>query len=123
MPPGLVHAIDLCERHQSVAKSKEREDIEMLAGLRHDAVGGGHHEDHAVHAARAGDHRLDEALVTGHVDDAHLQVPDAAGGIAQVDRHAPLFFLLQAVGVAAGQRLHEGRLAVIDVSGGAEREV
>ena len=74
LPPRVVHPIDLRQRHQSVAKSQEGEDVEMLAGLGHDAVVGGHHQDHAVHAARPGDHRLDETLVAGHVDDAHLQV-------------------------------------------------
>ena len=106
-----------------VANSQQGEDVEVFAGLGHDAVVGGHHQDHAVHAARPGDHGLDEVLVTGHVDDADLQVGDAAGGIAQVDRHAPFFLLLQAVGLAAGQRLHQRGLAVVDVPGGAQGDV
>src|SRR5690606_11910982 len=38
----------------------------------------------------------------------------------EVDRHPALDFLLEAVGIDAGQRLHERRLAVVDVSGGAD---
>ena len=50
-------------------------------------------------------------------------VGDLAGGEAQVDRHAPLFLLLEPVGVAAGQALDQRRLAVVDVAGRAERDV
>jgi hypothetical protein len=42
---------------------------EVLAGLRHHAVVGGHHQERQVDAGGAGHHRLDEALVPGHVDD------------------------------------------------------
>ena len=118
-----VDAVDLRQRHEAVADAQQGEDVEVLAGLGHDAVVGGHHEDHAVHAAGAGDHGLDEVLVAGHVDDADLHVGDRAGGEAQVDRHAPLFLLLQPVGLAAGERLDQGGLAVVDVAGRAEGDV
>ena len=93
----------------------------MLAGLRHHAFVGGDDQQGEVDAADAGQHVLDEALVAGHVDDAHLL---AAGqlqpGEAEVDGHAPLLLLLEAVGVDARERLHEGRLAVVDVAGRAD---
>ena len=41
-------------------------------------------------------------------------------GKTQVDRHLALFFLAQAIRVNAGQGVHQGRLAVIDVAGGAD---
>ena len=41
---------------------------------------------------------------------------------AELDRDAALALLGQAVGVDAGQRLDQHRLAVVDVAGGAERE-
>ena len=40
----------------------------VLAGLRHRAVGGGHHQDRAVHLGRTGDHVLDVVGVTRAVD-------------------------------------------------------
>ena len=43
-------------------------------------------------------------------------------GEAQVDRHAPPLLLGQAVGVDAGERVDERRLAVVDVAGGADYE-
>ena len=106
-----------------VANAQQREDVEMLAGLRHDAVVGGDDQDHAVHAGGAGDHRLDEVLVAGHVDDADFQVGDRAGGEAEVDRHAPLFLLLEPIGLAAGQAFDQGGLAVVDMPGGSQGDV
>jgi hypothetical protein len=40
----------------------------VLLGLRHRAVGGGDHEDRAVHLGRTGDHVLDVVGVPGAVD-------------------------------------------------------
>ena len=44
-------------------------------------------------------------------------------GKAQLDRDPALLFLLQAVGVDAGDRPHQGRLAVVDVAGGAQNDL
>ena len=41
-------------------------------------------------------------------------------GIAEVERDAARLLLRQAVGVHAGERLHQGGLAVVDVAGGAD---
>ena len=111
------------KRHDAVANAQQREDVEMLAGLGHHAVVGGHDEDDGVHAAGPGDHGLDEVLVAGHVDDADLRVGDLAGGEAEFDRHAPLFLLLEPVGFAAGQALDQRGLAVVDMAGRAEGDV
>ena len=99
---GLTRS-DLGEGDQAVADAEEGEDLEVFAGLRHDAVVGGDDEDHRVHAAGASHHGLDEILVARHVDDADLPVGDGAGGEAELDRHAALFLLLERVGVAAGE--------------------
>ena len=116
-------AVDLRQGHDAVPDAQQGEDIQVFAGLRHHAVVGGHDEDHAVHAAGAGDHGLDEVLMAGHVDDADLHVGDLAGGEAEIDRHAPLFFLLQPVGFAAGEAFHQRGLAVVDMTGRAERDI
>ncbi len=41
----------------------------MFVGLGHGAVGGGDHHHEAIDPGRAGDHRSDEALVPGDIDD------------------------------------------------------
>ena len=69
---GRGDAVDFGQGDQAVADAQQGEDVQVLAGLRHDAVVGGDDEDHAVHAAGAGDHGLDEILVARHVDDADL---------------------------------------------------
>ncbi len=93
----------------------------MLAGLGHHPLVGGDDEQGRVDAAHAGKHVLDEVDVAGHVDDAHrLAVWQRQPGEAQVDGHLPRLFLGQPVGVDAGQRQHQGRLAVVHVACGAD---
>ncbi len=69
--PHLLHPlrldpVDLGQRHQRPADTEQFDDRQVLAGLRHQAVVGGHHQQHAIDAAGAGQHVVDEALVAGH---------------------------------------------------------
>ena len=108
----------------------------MLAGLGHGPVGGGDHEDGAVHLGRAGDHVLDVVRVARAVD---VGVVARAGLVLDVgdgDGDAPLALLgsvvdgvegavlgtaleRQVLGDGRGQR----RLAVVDVPDGAHVDV
>ena len=58
----LVH-VDDQRRHADLAGEQN-----VLAGLRHRAVGSGHHQDGAVHLGCAGDHVLHVVGVAGAVD-------------------------------------------------------
>ena len=49
-----------------------------------------------VDSGGAGEHVLDEAFVTRHVDDAEVEVAEVQRGEADVDRDAAGFFLGQA---------------------------
>ena len=61
---------------------------------------------------------MDEALVAGHVDNRHFNpVRQPQPGEAEVDSHAALLLLLEAVRIDAGQGANEGGLAVVDVAG------
>ena len=103
--------------------AEQVDDREVLAGLRHDAVVGGDHEQHDVDAGGAGDHLPHELLVARDVDDAHRAAArQLEAREAELDGDAALLLLGQAVGVGAGQRLDQRGLAVIDVTGGAEDE-
>ena len=96
----------------------------MLAGLRHHAFVGRDDQQREVDAADAGQHVLDEALVAGDVHDLDRQpVGRVEVGEAEVDRDAAGLLLRQAVGVDAGERLDQRRLAVVDVPGGADDDV
>ena len=105
-------------------QAHQREDVQMLVRLRHDAVVGGDDEDDHIHAVRAGDHVADEVHMARHIHDADdALVGQAARGEAQVNGQAALFLLGQRVGLAAGEQLDERGLAVIHVPGGAEHDV
>ena len=95
----------------------------MLARLGHDALVGGHDEHHQVDARGAGEHVLDEPLMARDINDAntrpigHVQV-----GEADVDGQLPGLLLGEPVRVDARQRSHELRLAVVDMTGGADND-
>ncbi len=111
------------QRHDPMLHAQQGQDIEVLAGLGHHAVVGGHDEDAAVDAAGAGHHGLDEILVAGDIDDADFQVGDHARREAQFDGHAAFLLDLEPVRVAAGQELDERGLAVVDVTRGADGDI
>src|SRR5262249_19879797 len=54
------------------------------------------------------------------IDEADMVVVRKPAREPEVDGDPPLLLLGEAVGVDAGQRAHEGRLAVIDVAGRAD---
>src|SRR5581483_3789357 len=77
---------------------------------RHDQQGG-------VDAGGAGQHVVHEALVARHVDETQLPaIAQVAVGIAEIDGDAARLLFLQAVGIDAGQRLHQRGLAVVDMA-------
>ena len=116
--------VDLGEDDDPVLEAEECEDVEVFAGLGHDAVVGGDDEEDEVDAGGAGDHVLDEAFVSGDVDDADAaSVGEVEGCEAEVDGDFAFAFFLEAVGVDAGEGADEGGLAVVDVPGGANDEV
>ena len=122
-PVGLGE-VGLGQRHEAGLDAQELADREVLAGLRHHALVGGDDQQREVDAARAGQHVLDEALVAGHVDDLdHEPARLLEEGEAEVDGDAARLLLGQPVGVGAGQRLDQRRLAVVDVAGGADDDV
>ncbi len=113
--------IDLGERDDAAGDAEQVDDGEMLAGLRHDAVVGGDHQQHEIDAGGAGQHVVDEFLVPRHVDEAeHGAVRRRQIGKAEIDGNAARFFFLEPVGIDAGQRAHQRGLAVVDMAGGSD---
>ena len=124
LAPSRLDQVNLGQGHQPVPHAHQREDVQVLVGLRHDAVIGRDDEDHHIHAMRPGHHVADEVHMPGHVHDAHdAFIGEAAGSEAQVYGQAALLFLGQRVGLAAGEELDERGLAVVHVPGGAEHDV
>ncbi len=118
---GRVGEVRARDGHHAGSDAQQAQHRQVLARLGHDAVVGGDAQQVAVDAGRAGDHVAHEALVAG---DVHQAQPPPRGQRqrreAQLDRDAACLLGLEVVGVAAGQRQHQGRLAVVHVPGRAE---
>ena len=65
---GVVDRVALVEEDDDVGDLHLAGQEDVLAGLGHGAVGGGDHQDGAVHLGGAGDHVLDVVGVPGAVD-------------------------------------------------------
>ncbi|CUK16824.1 Uncharacterised protein [Achromobacter xylosoxidans] len=119
--PGGVGAIGLGQRHRPARHAQQRQDRQMFAGLRHDAVIGRHHQQAEVDAAGAGSHGMHQLFVARHVDEAqHVAVGQGRVGVAQLDRDAARLLFLEAVGIDARQRPYQRGLAMVDMAGGAD---
>ena len=117
----VVGEIGLGQRHDAAVEAEQVDDLQMLDGLRLDALGRRDDQQGGVDAGGAGQHVVHEALVARHVDETELPaVAQVAVGVAEIDGDAARLLLLEAVGIDAGQRLHQRRLAVIDMTRGAD---
>ena len=93
----VVDHVGLVQRDDDVRDADLAGEQHVLTGLRHRAVGGGDHQDRAVHLGRAGDHVLDVVGVTGAVD---VRVVPRLGLVLDVrdrDRDAALALLRRLV--------------------------
>ena len=95
----------------------------MLERLRPRTVIDGDDEQAGVDLSDADEHVADEPIVAGHVDEVERVPRRRDVGVPDVDRQAAPLLLGQAVGVDAGQRAQEGRLAVVDVTRGPDDPV
>ncbi len=117
----VVGEVGFGQRYDAGSDAEQIDDLQMLDGLRHYSVIGGDHQKHEIDAGRAGEHVVDEALVTGHVDKAeHRAVRQQMIGIAEIDGDAAPLLLGKPVGIDAGQGFDEGGLAVVDMAGGTD---
>jgi adenylate cyclase class 2 len=95
----------------------------VLAGLGHDAFVSGDNQQGEVDTGCAGDHGVDQPLMPGHVHEVELVILLLKLGEAEVDGDAPLLLFWEAVAVDPGESLDQGRLAMVDMSRGAEDDV
>ena len=78
---------------------------DVLAGLRHRAVGGGDHEDRAIHLGGTGDHVLDVVRVTGGVDVGVVTLVGLVLHVGDVDGDTALTLLGRLVDLVECARL------------------
>jgi hypothetical protein len=65
-------------------------------------------------------HILDEAFMTGNVDEADAQVTELEICETEVDGDAASLLFRQPIRIATGQRPHQSALSMIDVTGRAD---
>ena len=97
----------------------------MLAGLGHRAVGGGDHEDGAIHLGRTGDHVLDVVGVAGGVDVSVVTLLGLVLDVRDVDRDTALALLRSLVDLVEGGEGVEVRVLVVQDLGdrGSQRRL
>ena len=133
---GVVDHVDLVEEDHDVGHLHLAGQQDVLAGLGHRPVGGGHDQDGAVHLGGAGDHVLDVVGVPGAVDvgvvaglGLVLDVGDGDGDAALallgrvVDRVERAVLRIALQGQVLGDGRRQRRLAMVDVADRADVDV
>ena len=116
-----IHRIGFGEYRDSALPPKKLQDVKVLPRLRFDRFIRRNHQQHQINPAYPGQHIANETLVPGNIDKAQPQRLSARRkqihvGEAKVNGDAPPLLFLKPVSVDPGQRLHQRRLAVVDVS-------
>ena len=98
----LVHTVRFGEGDGQLRVSRQLENGQMLARLRHHPVIACNHQQRVIDTAHAREHIGKKLLVTGHVDKTqHATIGLRPVGITQVNGHAALFLFRQAIGIHA----------------------
>jgi hypothetical protein len=124
----VIHLVDLVEvdHHERDADLAAEQDV--LARLRHRAVGRVHHQDRAVHLRRTRDHVLDVVGVAGAVDMRvvpvrrlvfHMRGRDRDPARLLLRRRVDLVVRLELAEILRDRR-RQRRLAVVDVADRAD---
>ncbi len=134
---GVVDHVGLVQGDHDVGHADLAGEQDVLARLRHRAVGGRHDQDRAVHLGGARDHVLDVVRVARAVHVRVVALVRLVLDVRGVDRDAALALLRSVVdggevahlrvAVPLRQHLRDGsrqrRLAMVDVTDGADVEV
>ena len=133
---GIVDHVDLVQENDDRRHADLAREQDVLAGLRHRAVGGADDEDRAVHLRGAGDHVLHIVGVAGAIDVRVVALVALVFDVGGIDRDAALFFFGSGVDRIVGARLGhaflrehagdrggEGGLAVVNVTDRADVHV
>src|SRR5215213_7296570 len=132
----VVDHVRLVEEHDDVGHADLAGEHDVLARLRHGPVGGRNDQDRAIHLSGPGDHVLDVVGVTGTVDVGVVAVLRLVLHVRGGDRDTALLLLRSVVdllealrlpadllGKYLGDRRCQRRLAVVDMTDGADVHV
>ena len=125
----IVDHVALVQEHDHRGNADLLGQQDVLAGLRHRAVGGRHHQDRAVHLRRTGDHVLHIVGMARAIDVRVMPVRGLVFDVRGRDRDAARLLFRRLVDLVvrgerrtAGFRQHLGdrrrqrRLAMVDVT-------
>ena len=98
----IVDHVDLVQIDNQRRNADLTGEQDVLAGLRHRAVGGGHNENRAVHLRRAGDHVLHIVGVAGAVDVGVVAVLGLVFHVSGRDRDAARLLFRRLVDLVIG---------------------
>ena len=129
---GVIHHVAFVHEHDDVRNANLTGQQDVLAGLRHRAVSGGHNQDRAVHLGSAGNHVLDVVGVARAVNVSVVAVGRFVFNVGGVDGDAACLFFRRCVNLVVGlgfaakllrqngrDRRRQGRLAMVHVTDGA----
>ena len=129
----IVDHVALVEEHDDRRHADLAGEQDVLAGLRHRAVGGRHDQDRAVHLRGAGDHVLHIVGVAGAVDVRVVAVLGLVLDVSGRDRDAARLLFRRLVDLVVRRerraarlcenlrdRRRQRRLAMVDVTDGAD---
>ena len=98
----LIHTVRFGKGDGQLRVSRQLQDRQMLARLRHHPVIARDNQQSVIDPAHAREHIGKKLLVAGHVDKAqHATVGLWPVGVTQVNGHAALFLFRQAIGIHA----------------------
>ena len=129
----IVDEIDLVQVHHQRRHADLAGEQDVLAGLRHRAVGGRNHQDRAVHLRRAGDHVLHIIGVAGAIDVGVMALVGLIFDVRRRNRDAARLFFRRLVDLVVsgegrparlrqdlGDRRRQRRLAMVNVTNRAD---
>ena len=102
---GVIDHVDFVQVHDDVGHADLAREQDVLAGLRHRAVGGRDDQNGAVHLGRAGDHVLDVVGVAGTVDVGVVPIGGLVLDVRSVDGDAARFLFGRRVNLVVRPRL------------------
>ncbi|MDZ7685579.1 MAG: hypothetical protein U5O39_11720 [Gammaproteobacteria bacterium] len=106
--PGDAYSI-LGDRNEAMVDAKQVEDGKMFKRLRHGAIVGGDNEKSGIDDGDSGQHVVDKADMTGHIDKADAMAAD--GGIRKPrSMVSPRVCSASRRSVDAGQRVRTSRV-------------
>ncbi|MNS08655.1 hypothetical protein D3C72_401210 [compost metagenome] len=94
---GVVHQVELVDRHHHLADAQQRHQVTVPAGLGQQALAGVDEDHRQVGGGRAGDHVAGVLFVAGGVGDDELALVGGKEAISHIDGDALLALGAQAV--------------------------